>query len=105
MTELERAVDRLVGQVRHWPPARWAKPVPSGAATRGDAVYVLVQQLADAAADAEVQPHRLVPRLNRDTALPDQLRVLCADLVRVAEQRPDLVAEATARVRAVAAEL
>lgn len=41
----------------------------------------MVQQIADLAAGAEGQPHRPVPRLDRDTALPDQLRVVAADLI------------------------
>ncbi|MEV0268590.1 hypothetical protein AB0H43_07425 [Hamadaea sp. NPDC050747] len=67
--------DLLGRQVAHWTPARW-----SG---RGDAVYALVQRLADAAAAAEGQPRRTVPRL-ADTVLPDQIRVIVADLLAAA---------------------
>ncbi|MCP2326619.1 hypothetical protein HDA40_005126 [Hamadaea flava] len=67
--------DLLVRQVTHWTPARW-----SG---RGDAVYALVQRLADAAAAAEGQPRRPVPRL-ADTVLADQVRVIVADLLAIA---------------------
>ncbi|NUR72710.1 MAG: hypothetical protein HOU81_17990 [Hamadaea sp.] len=80
----------LVRQVAHWTPARWAG--------RGDTVYALVQRLADAAAVAEGQPSRPVPRL-ADTALPDQVRVIVADLLAAAPEAA--VADAlTADVRA-----
>jgi len=62
----------LVRQVAHWTPARWQG--------RGEAVYALVQRLADAAAVVEGEPSRVVPRL-ADTVLPDQVRVIVADLI------------------------
>ncbi|BCJ33031.1 hypothetical protein Athai_05340 [Actinocatenispora thailandica] len=43
-------------------------------------LHALVQQLADLGADAEARPHQPVPRLDNDLALPDQLRVVAADL-------------------------
>ena len=46
-------------------------------------------------ADAEDQPHRPVPRLDSDLALPDQLAVTADDLVRAQphdEQARDVVA-------------
>jgi hypothetical protein len=77
---LAREVGRLVDQVAHWTPSRWAASGASGSGSRADLVYALVQDLADRAADAEGQPRRVVPRLAYDAALPDQLRVLAADL-------------------------
>jgi hypothetical protein len=47
--------------------------------TRADVVHVLLQHLADLAADAEGNAHRPVPRPSVLT-LPDQLRVLADDL-------------------------
>jgi len=47
-------------------------------------MHALVQDLADAGADAEAQPRRPVPRLGNDLALPDQLRVMTLDLVAAA---------------------
>jgi len=72
---LVREAELLVGQVAHWTPARWRG--------RSDGVYALVQRLADAAATAEGHPSRVVPRLS-DTVLPDQIRVIVADLVAAA---------------------
>jgi hypothetical protein len=71
-TSLVRQADLLVGQVTHWTPARWRG--------RSDGVYALVQRLADAAAQVEGRPGPVVPRL-ADTTLPDQIRVMVADLV------------------------
>ena len=87
-------VDRLVNQVGHWTPRRWAA---SGAAP---AVFALVQRLADLAADAEGQPRRPVPRLDNDLALPDQLRVVSADLLAAAPGEA-LLAEAARAVTEV----
>ena len=95
---LEIAVDRLVGQVAHWTPVRWATPAKGGG-TRAEAVHGLVQRLADLAADAEGQPRRAVPRLDSDLVLPDQLRVIAADLAAEAAP-PDVLNEATAAVTA-----
>lgn len=72
---LVRQAELLVGQVAHWTPARWRG--------RSDGVYALVQRLADATAQVENRPGRVVPRL-ADTVLPDQIRVMIADLVAVA---------------------
>jgi len=73
--EFRSAVTRLVRRVSHWTPPRWA------ASGRAELVHGLVQQLADLAADAEGEPRRAVPRLGNDAALPDQLRVVAADLL------------------------
>jgi hypothetical protein len=83
--DLKRETDRLIAQVGHWEAPRWA------IGGRADRVHDLVQRLADRAADAEGEPRRPVPRL-ADPALPDQLRVVVADL-RAAAQ-PHLLAEA-----------
>jgi hypothetical protein len=44
-------------------------------------MQALIQHLADFTADAEGEPRRRVPRLDNALALPDQLRVVAADLV------------------------
>jgi hypothetical protein len=95
--ELVSAVARLVTRVSHWTPSRWAASGHSGRA-RAEVVYALVQQVADRAADAEGQPRRVVPRLDNDLALPDQLRVVTADLL--AAGRPAGLAAAAALVTA-----
>jgi hypothetical protein len=95
---LEIAVGRLVDQVAHWTPARWSKQ--SGSGTRADAVHALVQRIADAGAAAEGRPERPVPRLDNDLGLPDQLRVVTADLIAAAPSHHEDLAEvvrATAR--------
>jgi hypothetical protein len=98
--ELSRAVSRLVNQVGHWTPERWSRPAAGAgpdAGTRADLVYGLVQRVADRAAHAEAVPRRLVPRLDSNLALPDQLRVVTADLV-AATPPPDVLAIAIADV-------
>jgi hypothetical protein len=82
--ELAAAVRKLVGQVSHWTPSRWAASSVSGL-PRADVVYELIQVLADRAADAEGQPRRPVPRLANDLALTAQLRVVAADLGAAAD--------------------
>jgi hypothetical protein len=96
--ELDRAVGLLVGQVGHWQQPRWAASAAGGNVSRADLVHKLVQEVADLAADAEGEPRRDVPRLANDLALPDQLRVVAADLVAAAP--PD---EVTARAAAAVA--
>jgi hypothetical protein len=96
--DLRRAVDLLVGQVGHWTPPRWAASGADGATPRGDLVHLLVQQIADRCADAEGEPRRPVPRLENDLALPDQLRVVAADLA-AADPGAEVLAEAAVRVR------
>jgi len=64
-----------VARVGHWDDNRW------GSAGRGDRVFALAQWLADAGADVEDGPRRPVPRLEHDTSLTDQVRVLASDLV------------------------
>ena len=93
--DLTTAVDRLVGQVAHWEPARWSTTLPSGE-TRADRVFALVQRLADRAAAAEGEPRREVPRLGPQNLI-DQVRVTAADLV-LAGADPAELAAATADV-------
>ncbi len=98
--DLERVTTLLVRQVGHWSAPRWAGPAGPGFGSRADLVHRLVQHIADLSADAESLPHRAVPRLGNDLALPDQLRVVVADLV--ASGAPaELLAEAAAEVTAV----
>ena len=97
--ELASALARLVDRASHWTPPRWAASSRSGR-SRADVMYDLVQQIADRVADAEGQPRRVVPRLNNDLALPDQLRVVAADLL-AAEADAAVLADAAAVVTAV----
>jgi hypothetical protein len=78
--ELRAQVRKLVGQVAHWTPSRWTASSASGP-KKSDLVHELIQWLADAGADAESRPRRPVPRLDNDLALPDQVRVVTADLL------------------------
>jgi hypothetical protein len=64
----------------------------------------LVQRLADRCADAESLPVRAVPRLDNDLALPDQLRVVVADL-RLSSPADEVVRAAAADIDTVAARL
>ncbi|WP_432956821.1 hypothetical protein [Micromonospora haikouensis] len=92
--ELGRAVELLVRQVGHWQQPRWAASAGGGNVPRADLVHRLVQEIANLAADAEGQPRRAVPRLDNDLALPDQLRVVAADLLAAAP--PDAVLDRAA---------
>jgi hypothetical protein len=58
-------------------------------------VYALAQRLADLAANAEGEPRRVVPRLDSDTALPQQVALLAHDLL-AAGSPADLLAGAAA---------
>jgi len=96
--DLGRIVDLLTRQVSHWQAPRWAAPAAAGEGTRGDAVYHLVQRLADLAADVEGRVRQEVPRLATDTTLPDQLRVVAADLCAAEPSLPvlaDVAADVT----------
>ncbi|WP_326560938.1 hypothetical protein [Micromonospora sp. NBC_01796] len=97
--ELGRAVELLVGQVAHWMAPRWAATATTGNVSRADLMHRLVQQVANLAADAEGEPRRTVPRLDNDLALPDQLRVVAADLLAADPPEP-VLAEAAAEVTA-----
>jgi hypothetical protein len=83
--ELSAAIDRLVHQVQHWTPARWARD------DRAARVHELLQVLADATADADGSVRRPVPRLANDLALPDQLRVLAVDAASVGVDDQNLI--------------
>lgn len=98
VTEFNRAVDRLLNHVSHWTPPRWAASSASGSGSCADVMHGLLQRLADLAADAEGQPHRPVPRLDNMLGLPDQLRVIAADL-RLANPDEATLAEATELLR------
>ncbi|GAA1397181.1 hypothetical protein [Catellatospora coxensis] len=89
--QLTRAVDLLANQVGHWTPARWRD--------QGDQVHKLVQRLADQAADLAGAPRRDVPRLS-DLALPDQLKVVAADLAAAAPP-PELTTAAAEEIAAL----
>lgn len=80
---LRRESRSLVQRLRLWTPARYSAAAPPHG-TRGDLVHHLVQALADAAAVAEGGPRRLVPRLDSDLGLADQLAVVSEDLARAA---------------------
>ncbi|WP_432979973.1 hypothetical protein [Dactylosporangium sp. CA-233914] len=80
---LDAPVRKLVAQVSHWTPPRWAASGPSGA-SRAALLHDLVQWMADRCAEAEGRPALPVPRLDNDLALPDQLQVVAADLRRFA---------------------
>lgn len=102
--ELDRAVELLVRQAGHWTQPRWSAQAEGGNVARADLVHKLVQEIANRAADAAGEPRRDVPRLGSDLVLPDQLRVVAADLV--ASGAPEAVlAEAAARIAATRAVL
>jgi hypothetical protein len=93
--ELDRAVALLVRQVGHWEQPRWSAAAGGGNVSRADLVHKLVQEIANLAADAEGEPRREVPRLPSDLALPDQLRVVVADLLAAGAPEPVLAGAAT----------
>jgi len=88
---VRRELELLRNTVSHWGPRRW-----EGRAAR---VHALVQRIADLTAAAEGEPPRRVPRLDNDLALPDQLRVVVADLVSVERDPAVLIAAAEDMVR------
>jgi hypothetical protein len=93
---LTASVNRLLAQVSHWQQPRWSSPSTHPPATRADVVHELVQRLADLAADAEGRARRPVPR-EHDLTLPDQLRVMAADLL-AADPADDVLTQAVAAV-------
>ncbi|MGY0004054.1 hypothetical protein [Micromonospora sp. I033] len=97
--ELDRAVTLLVRQVGHWEQPRWSAAAEGGNVSRADLVHKLVQEIANLAADAEGEPRREVPRLPSDLALPDQLRVVTADLLAAGAPEPVLAGAAVAVAR------
>ncbi|MFC6019450.1 hypothetical protein ACFP2T_24980 [Plantactinospora solaniradicis] len=96
---LARQVDLLVRQVAHWTAPRWGAPATSGNSARSDLLHRLVQLLANLAADTVGERRRTVPRLENDLALPDQLRVVAADLI-AADPPAAVLAEAEVEVAA-----
>jgi hypothetical protein len=72
--------------------------------SRADVVHALVQRLADLAAAAEGRPSQPVPRTGNDLSLPDQLKVMVADL-RLAGATPDALRAAASDIEATAARL
>jgi hypothetical protein len=78
---LAREARSLVERLRLWTPERWAADSGRTAppyGTRGDLVHHLAQAFVVRAGETD----RLVPRLDTDLALPDQLAVTADDLVR-----------------------
>lgn len=92
-------MDLLVRQVGHWEAPRWGAQATGGNAARADLMHRLVQELANLAADAAGEPRRTVPRLDNDLVLPDQLRVVTADLIG-ADPPAAVLSGAAAEVRA-----
>jgi hypothetical protein len=84
---LDAAASRFLGRVGHWNQSRWSQPAHSTppvdhqATTRAEVVHALAQRLADLCAAVEGRPPRAVPRLENYLALPDQVRVMVADLL------------------------
>jgi hypothetical protein len=101
--EFDRVVGRLANHVAHWTPPRWAASSASRPGSRADAMFALVQQIANLAATAEGQPLRRVPRLDNDLALADQLRVVAGDLA--ATRDADAIRAATAMIAALNASI
>ena len=64
-------------------------------------MHGLVQWLADRCAEAEGRPARPVPRLDNDSVLPDQLRVMAGDLLAVPAS-DDMLNRASDTVDAIA---
>lgn len=97
-----RQANRVANGVAYWSAARWRVPAPGGG-DRVAAMVALIQTLADVGARAERRPIRPVPRLSYDTALPDQLRVVAADLNRstLDEEQTAIAEKAIARARSV----
>ncbi|MFI5843437.1 hypothetical protein ACIA8K_27390 [Catenuloplanes sp. NPDC051500] len=101
---LDQALERFVRQTGHWEAPRWALPLDGTPGTRADALHALITWVADAAADADGEPHRPVPRLPHDPALIDQLRVVTADL-RAATPPDAILTEAAGRLTALRSRL
>jgi hypothetical protein len=105
---LRAAANRLTTRVEHWTAKRWSVPAegagPDGvAATRAETVHRLVQRLADLSAGVEGRARQRVPRLANDLALPDQVRVMVADLQFVGSD--DVLRTAAADIEATSAQL
>ena len=81
---LRREGDALVERLRVWTPARWAAGAPV-LGTRADVAHHLAQR------------RRVLPRLDSDLVLADQLAVTLDDLVR-AGPPPGVARRATAHL-------
>jgi hypothetical protein len=64
MEDLRRVTQLVLNQVSHWTQSRWGN--------KGETFYIALQRIAG--------PEHRLPRLS-DLALPDQLRVVVADLL------------------------
>jgi hypothetical protein len=94
---LDAAVGRLVNQVSHWTAGRWAAPASGDPGTsRAALVFALVQALADLGAAVENHEPRPVSRLVNDLGLPDQVRVMVADLLLAGAPAGTLMTAVTA---------
>ncbi|MCW2778805.1 MAG: hypothetical protein JWN17_2530 [Frankiales bacterium] len=86
---LDREARSLVQRLRVWTPPRWAAAAAPGR-SRADVVFHLAASFVALAGEAPVA----LPRLSTDLALPDQLSVTAADLVR-SGPAPDVALAAT----------
>jgi hypothetical protein len=96
--QLRAAASRLLARVEHWSQPRWAQPTrvaEPAEGTRADVVHGLVQRLADLAAGVEGRSPQEVPRLDNDLVLPDQVRVMVADLLLAGAHEEALLAAAS----------
>jgi hypothetical protein len=91
----------LCDKLRRWSRRSWALPVEGGG-SRADAVFAVVQSLADLAAAADSRPRRPVPR-QPDGTLGDQLAVMLHDVRGTGD--PSARERAEAEVAALAADL
>jgi hypothetical protein len=91
----------LCDKLRRWSRRSWAVPVDGGG-SRGDAVFAVVQALADLAAAADRRPARAVPR-QPDGTLGDQLAVMLYEARATGD--PAAAARAEAEVAALATRL
>jgi len=83
MDDLRRVTQLLVNQVSHWTQARWGD--------RGETLHQALQRIAG--------PEHALPRLS-DLVLPDQLRVVVADLL-ASEPGPAEVSRAVQELTSV----
>jgi hypothetical protein len=91
----------LCDKLRRWSRRSWAVPVDGGG-SRADAVFAVVQDLADLAAAADRRPTRAVPR-QPDGTLGDQLAVMLYDVRATGDATA--AGRAEAEVAALAARL